>query len=119
MSFAYWHYFIMKVEPKKLLKFILETGLINDKQFADVLAKSEKSGDTVADMLIDDGIMTQKELIKIEAYLLGIPFINLENETIPIEILNIIPPSIARAHNIVAFKKNGDNLEVAMMDPEA
>src|SRR3989344_1748719 len=108
----------MKVDPDKLLKFILEAGLITEKQFADVLAKSKKSNQEVADILVSDKLITQKELIKIEAYILGIPFINLEGEVIAPAILKIIPESIARAHNIVAFRKNDNNLEVAMVDPE-
>ncbi len=108
----------MKVEPNKLLKFILEAGLIDESQFAKILEKSEKSNKEVGDLLVSDGLVTKKELIKIEAYLLGIPFINLENEIIPPEVLTIIPESIARAHNIVAFRRKENNLEVAMVDPE-
>ncbi len=108
----------MKVEPKKLLKFILEAGLINDGQFAKVLEKSKESNQEVGGILVSDGLITKKELIKIEAYLLGIPFINLENEVIPLDVLKIIPEPIAKAHNIVAFRKKDNNLEVAMIDPE-
>lgn len=108
----------MKVESEKLLKFILEAGLIDEAQSAKVLQTSKKTKKEVGDILVSDKYLTQKELIKIEAYLLGIPFINLENEIIPIEVLKIIPQSIARAHNIIAFKKDGNNLEVAMVDPE-
>ncbi len=108
----------MKVEPKKLLQFILDTGLINENQFTTVSEKSKESKKEVREILVSDGLMTEKELIKIEAYLLGIPFINLENEIIPQEFLRIIPESIAKAHNIVAFRKKDDNLEVAMTDPE-
>ncbi len=108
----------MKVEPKKLLKFILEAGLINEDQFAKALKKSQDSGKAVGDVLVSDNLISKKELIKIEAYLLGVPFINLENESIAPEVLTIIPQSIAKAHNIVAFRKRGDNLEVAMVDPD-
>lgn len=108
----------MKVEPQKFLKFILEAGLIDEKQSEAVFEKSKKTNQEVGDILIADGLMSKKELIKLEAYLLGIPFINLENEIIPPDVLKIIPESIARAHNIVAFKRKGDNLEVAMVDPE-
>ncbi len=108
----------MKVDSAKLLKFILEAGLITDDQSQKALQKSKKTGQPVSDILIEDSLITKKELIKIEAYLLGIPFINLESETIPSEVLTIIPQSIARAHNIVAFQRDGDNLQVAMVDPE-
>ncbi len=49
---------------------------------------------------------------------MGIPFVNLEKDKIPPEILKIIPEPIARSHNIIAFRKSGGNLEVAMLDPE-
>jgi len=108
----------MKVEQDKLLKFILEAGMINDAQAAKAAEKSKKSGQQIGDVLIDDNLVTKKELIKIEAYLLGIPFINLENEVIPLDVLTIIPQSIARAHNIVAFQRDKNSLQVAMVDPE-
>lgn len=108
----------MKVEPQKLEKFILDAGLIDEKKFEKAKEESKKSQKDIGDVLISDGLILEKELIKIEAYLLGVPFINLEEETIPPEILKIIPESIARAHNIVAFNKKDNNLEVAMLDPE-
>jgi type IV pilus assembly protein PilB len=108
----------MKVDSRRLLKFILEAGLISEGQYKNVFEKNKASGQDVGDILVSDNLMTKKELIKIEAYLLGIPFINLENESIPPDVLKIIPESIARAHNIVAFRKKGNNLEVAMEDPE-
>jgi len=108
----------MKVEPQKLKKFILEAGLIDEKKFEEAVEKSEKTKKNVGDVLVSDGLISQKELIKIEAYLLGIPFINLQDETIPMEVLKIIPESIARAHNMIAFRKKDNNLEVAMLDPE-
>jgi type IV pilus assembly protein PilB len=108
----------MKVDSGKLLKFILEAGLITKEQFTKISEKSTKTGKTASDILVTDNYIGKKELIKIEAYLLGIPFINLEQEIIPPDVLKIIPESIAKAHNIVAFRKKGASLEVAMIDPE-
>lgn len=72
----------------------------------------------IGDVLISRKLVSPENLIKFEAYLLGIPFINIEKETIPPEILNIIPEQIARRHDIVAFRKKDNDLEVAMLDPE-
>ena len=108
----------MKVEPKKLEQFILDAGLIDAKKLEEAKAKSEKSKKWIGEVLVSEELISEKELIKIEAYILGIPFINLEEETIPSDVLKIIPESIARAHNIVSFNKKDNNLEVAMLDPE-
>lgn len=108
----------MKVELQKLKKFILEAGLIDEKKFQEAIDESIKSKKEISEVLVAEGLIPEKELIKIEAYLLGVPFINLDEEIIPPEILKIIPESIARAHNIIAFNKTGNTLEVAMLDPE-
>ena len=108
----------MKVELKKLKKFILEAGLIDAKKLDKAIEDSEKSGKGIDEVLVSSGLISEKELIKIEAYLFGIPFINLGEEVISPSTLKMIPESIARAHNIVAFSKRDNNLEVAMLDPE-
>jgi len=108
----------MKVDPRKFQQFVLDAGLVDEKKFLKAKQESEKSGKSVGEILVAHGCIAEKELAKIEAYILGVPFINLEDETIPLNILKIIPESIARAHNIVAFNKKDNSLEVAMLDPD-
>ena len=108
----------MRVEPQQLRAFLLDTGLITDQQFDSALKRSEKTNQKVGDVLVSEGLITQEEMIKLEAYILGIPFVNLEKEIISPQILKIIPEPVARSNNIVAFRKKGDSLEVAMLDPE-
>ena len=68
--------------------------------------------------MVSENFIQKEELIKLEAYILGIPFVSLEKEKIDPGVLKMIPEPIARSHNIVAFRKKGDTLEVAMLDPE-
>jgi len=108
----------MKVEDQQLQAFLLDSGLIEKKALKEANKVAGKTGKRLADVLVADGLISEEELIKMEAYILGIPFVNLEKEKIASEVLKIIPEPIARSHNIVAFRKTGQNLEVAMLDPE-
>jgi len=108
----------MTVEVERLKNFLIEAGLITEKNFEELLKKAQEKNQYIGELLILEKILTPEELKKIEAYLLGIPYINLEKEKIPDEVLRIIPESIARTHNIVAFRKRGRELEVAMIDPD-
>lgn len=108
----------MRVEDQQLMAFLLDAGMAGGKELRDAEKKSKKTGSRLSDVLIADGLLSQEELIKMEAYILGIPFVNLEKETLDAEVLKIIPEPIARSHNIVAFRKKGQDLEVAMLDPE-
>ncbi len=108
----------MNVEPLRLKKFLLDAELLTEKDFDKALKKSQQTSQDVGEVLVQDGLITQEKLAKFQAYLLGIPFVNIEKETIVPEVLNIIPEQIARSHHIIAFRKQENNLEVAMLDPE-
>ena len=108
----------MKVDPIKLQKYIVDAGTISQDKMTKAIKKINETGQTLGDALVSEKLITEAELIKIEAYIMGIPFIDLEKETIPMNILKIIPEPIAKMHNIVAFNKKGKNLEVAMLDPD-
>ncbi len=108
----------MNVEPQRLKAFILDAGLITKVQFDKALKKAKKTKKRVEDVLIAEGLINQEDLAKLNAYILGVAFVDLEKETISPDVLKIIPEPIARSHNIVAFRKEGKNLEVAMLDPE-
>jgi len=108
----------MRVEPQQLKAFMLDAGLITSEKFDQCLKEAEEKGKRVEEILVSQGIIEEEELKKLEAYILGIPFVNLEKEIVPPEVLKIIPEPIARSHHIVAFRKRGNELEVAMLDPE-
>ena len=108
----------MRVEQQQLKAFLLDAKLVTKEQFEGASEVAEKTKQKVGDVLVSQGLVSQEELIKMEAYILGIPFVNLEQEKIEEEVLKMIPEPIARSHNIVAFRKKGQDLEVAMLDPE-
>lgn len=108
----------MKVDTKKLKKFLINTGVITEKNFNKSQEKAKKEKKTIEEVLIEDKIINENNLLRAEAHILGVPFVDLEKEIIPDEILKIIPETIARSHNVIAFRKRGKILELAMLDPQ-
>jgi len=108
----------VRIEDPQLKAFLLDTKLITKKKLEEAEKKIKKTNQKLAQVLVKDNIISQEQLNKLQAYILGIPFVNLEKEIIPKEILQIIPEPIARRHNIIPFRKKGQELEVAMLDPE-
>jgi len=108
----------MKVETKKLKLFLLDSGLITSKDIAEAERNVKKTGEDLGNALVSGGKISEDDLRRLEAYILGIPFVGLEKEKIEFAVLSLIPEPIARNHNIVAYRKNKDELEVAMLDPE-
>ncbi|KKW14015.1 MAG: Tfp pilus assembly protein PilB [Parcubacteria group bacterium GW2011_GWA2_50_10] len=108
----------MRVDEAQLKAFLLDAGLVKEKDLKAALSKAKKSDKGLKEILLADGLVSEEELTKLEGYILGIPFVNLEKEKIDPAVLKIIPEPVAKAHNIVAFRKRGQELEVAMLDPD-
>ncbi|MDB5239226.1 MAG: Tfp pilus assembly protein PilB, type pilus assembly protein PilB [Candidatus Parcubacteria bacterium] len=106
----------MLVEDTQLYKFILDSGLVSKTDLEDAKKDAENKGKRIGEILVTAGKMTPDNLRRMQAYMLGIPFVDLKGKKIPFETLSLIPEPIARTHNIVAFKKNDVSLEVAMLD---
>lgn len=109
----------MYIEEKKLKEFIVDSGLISEEQIeiAEKIVK-EKKGLSIGDYLVNEGKISDDDLKRVQAYLLGIPFIEVGTQKIPSNILSIIPEPIARNHNIIAYKLSDKQLEVAMLDTD-
>ncbi len=106
----------MQVSEGELKEFITDSGLVAKKDIAAADLEAKKRGQSLGDILVSRGSLTEDALRRIQAYVLGIPFVNLKENRVPVEVLALIPEPIARTHNIVAFKKEDESLEVAMLD---
>lgn len=106
----------MRINEEQLREFIQDSGLITKTEFDDASKKADKEELSIGKVLVSENKITEDELRRIQAYILGIPFISLSNKKIDFDILSIIPEPIARNHNIIAFKKTPSELEVAMLD---
>lgn len=106
----------MRIQDAQLKRFVTDSGLV---QKADLKAAEKAAADesrTLADALVAGGYMSEDDLRRVESYVLGIPFVSLKDTKIDFEILSMIPEPVARNHNIIAYKKSADTLEVAMLD---
>src|SRR3990167_8297235 len=106
----------MKIDSEQLGEFIKDSGLVSKADFEKALARAEKEGVSLGEVLISEGKLTEDEVRRIQAHIIGIPFVDLTDQKIDFDILSIIPEPIARKHNIIAFKKTDTELEVAMLD---
>lgn len=108
----------MKTSGSQLKNFVIDSGLVSRAVYTEAEKEAKKKKTTAEDILVSNGHLSEDDLRRMQAYVLGVPFISLEKEKIPYEVLSLIPEPIARTHNVVAFKKTDRELEVAMLDVE-
>ncbi|EKD46807.1 MAG: hypothetical protein ACD_67C00057G0001, partial [uncultured bacterium] len=108
----------MRIENKQLKDFLLDSNLLDVKIVEENFKLASDSNQKLGDLLVEKNLINEIELKKLYSYILGIPFVNLEKETITSDILQIIPEPIAKKYGIIAFEKKGNELKVAMKNPE-
>jgi type IV pilus assembly protein PilB len=108
----------MHIDEGQLENFIVDSGLISKKEMGEVRQAALAKGTPIGEALVSRGTLSKDDLRRAQAYILGIPFVDLKNQKMDFGLLSLIPEPIARNHNIVAFKKTNAALEVAMLDTD-
>lgn len=108
----------MYIEEQQLKTFINDSGLVSKKDVTEAEKEAKTKKVSLGEILVNHGKLSEDDLRKMQAYILGIPFVDLKGQKIDFAVLSLVPEPIARTHNIVAFKKTESALEIAMLDTD-
>ncbi|MDZ7726611.1 MAG: GspE/PulE family protein [Candidatus Campbellbacteria bacterium] len=108
----------MHLTDEQLEKFFRDSQIVSDSDLEEAKSNAEEKSIPLADSMLELGLITEENLRRVKANILGIPFVDLRNHIIDKETLRLIPEPIARNHNIVAYRKKDDTLQVAMLDAD-
>ncbi|HLP44275.1 MAG TPA: ATPase, T2SS/T4P/T4SS family [Candidatus Nanoarchaeia archaeon] len=108
----------MHIEEKQLKDFILDSGLVSKADLTSAEKSAAEKGQGVGQVLVASGAISENDLRRIQASVLGIPFVDLKGEHLDFDVLSLIPEPVARNHNIVSFRRGKDALEVAMLNTD-
>lgn len=108
----------MKIKNQQLRDFIHDADVLDAAKLDAAYEQAESKKAPLGTVLLEQKLLSEAELQKFYAYILGIPFVDLSKEAIPADILHIVPEPIAKKSHVVAFEKSGQNLKVAMLNPD-
>jgi len=106
----------MQIKEDQFKKAILDSGLISRSELDVLVKKAETKKQKLGNIFLSEGKISETDLKKTEAFVLGIPFVSLIDKKIDFSILSLIPEPIARNHNIIAYNNSNAGLEIAMLD---
>lgn len=107
----------MPTSSNKILDILVKTKKISSKQKQLVLSLHKEKGDAIKDILINEGIIPNKELLAVLSEEFKLPPFDLTKFKIPPEVVRIIPERIARQYNLICVSQIGSTITVAMGDP--
>ncbi|MFH0828056.1 MAG: ATPase, T2SS/T4P/T4SS family [Candidatus Omnitrophota bacterium] len=90
---------------------------LTDGQWQDCLAEHEKSGVSLARVLILKGLFNEDDLLKTLSAQFNIPFISIKPEDIDPELTKAIPAKLVTHYNFMPLKVKDGILQIAINDP--
>lgn len=102
---------------KKLGDILVEANKITEDQLKYALDLQKGKGDRLGKVLVDEGIISEKEILEVLEFQLGIPHVDLKQYYIDPKVVKAVPESLARKHNVIPINLYNNILTVAMNDP--
>ena len=106
-----------KVAKKRLCDVLLEQRLITEEQLRECINLQRQSGSNLASVLVEKGYLDEEDLVVTLSEQLGIPHIRVAHYSIPQEVLDEVPETLARQYQMLPVSVTGDVLTLAMSDP--
>lgn len=109
----------MRIPDSLVEKLLNKSGDFSKDQLTALHEQAEADKQPLQDVVIKNNLVSEKDLTKLYADEIEVPFVELKATEIKHEILKLLPERIARQYNAVVFDKDKDETKlVAMEDPD-
>ena len=105
------------METRTVADIVREVTSISDDQLHQALDVQKETREPLAQVLVNMGIISGKEKVRIQGRQWGIPFVDLTEKQIDRDLLKLIPHHLLQRWKAVPIDRNGPRLVVAMVNP--
>jgi len=96
---------------------LLETKLISEDHLTNALILQKKSGGKLGGILVKEGFIDDKTLLDFLSKQYGVRTVDLSGQEIDPEVVNLVPSQVAIKHRVLAIRRSGQLITLAMVDP--
>ncbi|ADL08659.1 GspE/PulE family protein [Thermosediminibacter oceani] len=102
---------------RRLGDLLVEAGMLTPEQLEKALNEQKRSGERLGKVLTRLGYVSEKDILEVLEFQLGIPKVVVEDYQLEPEVVRLIPERLARRHMAIPVRRDGNRLLVAMADP--
>ena len=105
---------------EKLLTYLMERGLLTQKQADQLRAKQEETGKTIRELLTESGNVSEEHVLEALVAVSRLPAVRLYEQQIPLEVRQLVKADLLRTHVVLPFAFDPEDpgtLLVALNDP--
>ncbi len=109
----------MRIADSLVEKLLTKSKQLTKQQLADLRQQETTEKKPLQDLVIKNNLLSEKDLTKLYADEIEVPFVELNAKEIKHEVLKLLPERIARQYNAVVFDVDQLSIkQVAMEDPD-
>lgn len=108
---------VKRLIKKNLESLLLESGRVTTQDLKMAYDKQIKTGQRLEEILVEDNIITEKEILKIMENYLGIRHFELEKVVIDPDTARSIPEALANKYGLIPINIENGRIVVAMTNP--
>ena len=103
--------------PDAFSQILVSEGIVSAEQLAEAVRIAGTSGKKVHDEVVRLGYAPGEKVMRVLAKAHRLKFVNLHEITVPEEIVQLLPESVARENTIFPLSESGGTLRIATCDP--
>src|SRR5512133_2075404 len=107
----------VKTFGERIADALIEDGLLTAKQVEDLLAQQKKEGTRLLKLITEKAYVSEADMAISMGRVLNTPPINLSRVTVPNEVADLVPRELAHSHKVVPVSRLENKLFLAMADP--
>ncbi|HEX7168467.1 MAG TPA: PilT/PilU family type 4a pilus ATPase [Acidimicrobiales bacterium] len=107
----------MQAASRRLGEFLVERKVLSRDALEQMLEREAHEGIPLSKLLINEGLVGEKDLVAAVAHQVGIRFVDLAQTPVHPTVDRLVPVDLARKYLAIAVELDGADLVVAMVDP--
>lgn len=96
---------------------LINKKLITKQQYDEIKVAAVNSGKSIEQIITEGNYISEIQLYQLKAELYKVPFVNVSELNIPVEVLNRFDQATARKNMAIAYAESPQAVKVAMIDP--
>src|SRR5882672_6206512 len=106
------------VTRKKLGEYLLEAGIITDRQLKDALRRQRQTKEPLGHILARQGMVSEADICRVLHQQLGLPIVELESIAIDEQVIALVREDLAKKYTAIPIElENRSTIRVALADP--
>ncbi|MBI3963658.1 MAG: Flp pilus assembly complex ATPase component TadA [Candidatus Kerfeldbacteria bacterium] len=106
------------VLENEVLNELVKREFVSRQQLDSMSEQSKARQIPVLALLEEKGLVREDDVVKLKSELTGIPYVDLYGKMVRSDTLNLIPQELAENYQMVAYNREEQILDVAMVDPQ-